>query len=145
MENDRIDPTEITRRARNHGRPGGGAPGGAGGGGGHGAGRGSDTQRAKHEKPEDDGDPVLLQNGSFDMNVTDLSFPGTGGTGLAFRRRYNSASGERGSLGSNWQHNFESYLQFIHKHNKPSWVPDYCTAAMPMTTCIIHHGGNGGS
>ena len=96
------------------------------------------------EQAKKDADPVTFQDGSLSVDVTDMSFPGTRGSPLQFRRNYSSNSGHRGSLGSNWRHNYEVRLEFINKINAPSWVPPYCTSTSPTTTCVLYRSANGG-
>ena len=101
-------------------------------------------KKAKVEKeaPKADGDPVLLSSGALDIVHTDLSFPGTG-RDLVFVRSYNSKGSNRGILGSNWTHNYDEHLIPIKPGNAPLWVPEYCTAYYPFTTCVIHHASGG--
>jgi len=81
-------------------------------------------------------DPILLGDGSFHIQQTDLSFDGPVRP-LAFVRTYNSRSNLRGSLGSNWHHSWETRIEPLHEGNLPAWAAAYCagspTAEMAVT------------
>lgn len=83
--------------------------------------------------PEDDqlgGDPVELSSGALRISQRDLHFPAPVGS-LEFTRRYSSQSNWRGSLGSNWRHNFEVRLIEVTEQNRPSWLPaDYSSRSL---------------
>lgn len=56
-------------------------------------------------------DPVLLHNGEFYYQVTDLFVPGRG-IDFRFTRSYRSRANFKGVLGYNWSHNYEERLVF---------------------------------
>jgi RHS repeat-associated protein len=101
-----------------------------------------DDSRGSDDGKADEGDPVILANGNLLLKYTDLQFPGAV-QDLRFERRYSSSGGERGVLGSNWTHNFESRLEFLTPGSAPDWAPGYCNDSHPISTCIIHHQSDG--
>ena len=74
------------------------------------------------------GDPVVLADGSFHIEQTDLSFTGPVRP-LEFRRTYNSRSRSRSTLGSNWVHNWDVWIQPLQSDNAPAWALPYCSNA----------------
>ncbi|MFZ5470364.1 MAG: Ig-like domain-containing protein [Myxococcota bacterium] len=89
------------------------------------------------------GDPILLGDGSFDIQQTDLSFDGPVRP-LEFRRAYNSRGGGRSTLGSNWTHNWDVRLVVLREGIAPSWVPAYCFGTRLEPTCLLLHEGDRG-
>jgi RHS repeat-associated protein len=102
------------------------------------------------------GDPVLLADGSFDLVQRDLSFPGPARP-LEFIRTYNSRSNDKSTLGSNWTHNWDVWLEPLSRTNTPTWAMPYClgtesgllprfSAATPNSesqiTCLLLHRGD---
>lgn len=104
-------------------------------------------------------DPILLSDGSFDLVQQDLSFPGPVRP-LQFVRTYNSRSDDQGTLGSNWVHNWDVWLEPMDQFNTPTWAMPYCLGADPglfprfsskwgegdpTVTCVMLHDGDGGA
>jgi hypothetical protein len=87
-------------------------------------------------------DPVIVGDGSLDMNVADLSFPAATGA-FEFRRQYNSRSDGRGLLGSNWTHNFEVYVEPILEDSDGEWIPPACRGWGDGVVCALVHYGDG--
>jgi len=87
-------------------------------------------------------DPVILSSGALIINNTDISIAGNI-FDLSFERTYLSDSDERGILGSNWTHNWESYLQPIRPSTAPAWAASYCSDFYPHSTCLIYRDGFG--
>ncbi|MCK6571553.1 thrombospondin type 3 repeat-containing protein, partial [Myxococcota bacterium] len=87
-------------------------------------------------------DPVIIGDGSLDMNVADLSFPTETGA-FEFRRHYNSRSDGRGLLGSNWTHNFEVYVESILDDSEGDWIPPACRGWGDGVVCALVHYGDG--
>lgn len=115
-----------------------------------------DINRSTGRRDGKQADPILLGDGSFDLSQTDLSFPGPV-RALEFTRSYNSRSDDRGTLGSNWVHNWDIWLEPLNVHNTPTWAMPYCLGAddglvprvgsdppgtEPRTTCIVLHRGD---
>ncbi len=113
----------------------------------------------KPEKKRDGsaGDPVLLGDGSFDLSHVDLSFPGPTRP-LEFARFYNSRSDDQGTLGSNWTHNWDTWIEPLNQFNTPEWAMPYCLGTDPglvprfsslspnsdaQVTCVMLHWGDG--
>jgi len=88
-------------------------------------------------------DPVALGDGSFGLRSTDLSFDGPV-RALEFRRSYNSRSLDRGTMGSNWHHNWDVRIQPLNIDTVPAWALPFCTGSSTVTTCLLLHDGNGG-
>jgi RHS repeat-associated protein len=104
-------------------------------------------------------DPVLLADGAFDLVHRDLSFPGPTQP-LEFVRTYNSRSDDKGTLGSNWIHNWDVWLEPLNTTNTPAWAMPYCLGADselfprfssatpdgdPRVTCLLLHRGDASS
>lgn len=58
----------------------------------------------------DTGDPVHLNSGEFFIAETDYFLPGRGGMDLSFVRTYRSRISYLGSLGHNWDHNYNERM-----------------------------------
>lgn len=88
-------------------------------------------------------DPVLLGDGSFNLRSVDLSFDGPVRP-FEFIRAYNSQSLGRGSLGSNWHHNWDVRIQPLNVDTIPAWALPYCAGSETVTTCLLLRGDDGG-
>lgn len=86
-------------------------------------------------------DPILLSDGSLQLDHADLSFPGPV-RALEFRRSYNSRSRGRSELGSNWSHNWDVRLVPLNDSNRPDWVDPFCAGSPFQTTCVMLHTGD---
>lgn len=100
---------------------------------------------ASQEKKDKGGDPVGLLEGDLVVQQTDLSFPGAPGA-LTFTRSYSSRSSGRGTLGSNWSHNWEVHLEILREGTNPTWAPQYCAGGGgDDVRCVLLSGAGGGS
>jgi RHS repeat-associated protein len=88
------------------------------------------------------GDPVSLMDGALLLEQTDLSLEGPV-LPLEFTRSYASSATSRGSLGSNWTHNWDIRVEFLRKGAMPDWAPAYCAGTDAFEYCLLVHLGNG--
>lgn len=98
-------------------------------------------------RPDQDtgADPVLIGDGSFQLDQADLSFDGSSRP-FEFRRTYNSRSRDRSTLASNWSHNWDIRIQPLNENTTPTWARPYCIGSAKTTTCLLlHDGRTGGS
>ncbi|MBI3183965.1 MAG: hypothetical protein HYZ28_17655 [Myxococcales bacterium] len=87
------------------------------------------------------GDPVLLGSGGFRLEQTDLSFDGPVRP-LEFRRTYDSQGRARGTLGSNWHHNWDVRLAPLREGAMPPWASPYCAGSKDTVTCLLLYEGD---
>lgn len=109
----------------------------------HGKPQDPDPQKAAQPKPSKNGDPVVLGTGALSHIETDLSFDGPVRP-LEFRRLYDSQSGDRSTLGSNWRHNWDQTIVPLNAETTPAWALPYCAGSETTTMCVVFHDHQGG-
>ncbi|MEU7855289.1 RHS repeat-associated core domain-containing protein [Nonomuraea sp. NPDC049141] len=90
------------------------------------------------------GDPIDLGSGALLLNYVDMSFPGPVRP-LEFTRHYDSGSGLRGSLGSNWLHNWDRRIERLTQDNLPEFLSPWCGGLPEQTAGVLLHDGAAGS
>jgi len=89
-------------------------------------------------------DPVSLASGELLLSAQDFAFPSRG-VPLDFTRSYRSGGSRSGAFGPGWTHAYEERIEVIGDPENRRGAPLYCTAALPLIRCLIHHDGQGGS
>jgi hypothetical protein len=91
-----------------------------------------------------DGDPVSLLTGELVHDTVDVSFPSRG-VPFEFRRHYRSGGLRSGSLGPAFSHSYEERIVPVGDLHNRQGMPDFCTADLPFTTCLLRTDEEGGT
>jgi len=83
-------------------------------------------------------DPIRLSDGSFLITHTDLSFKGPS-RDLEFIRTYQSNWAKRSTLGTNWTHNWDVWVQPLNADNMPDWLSPWCAGGGGNITAVFLH------